>query len=72
MELPMTAGSRHPELRRKTVPFDTITLQQACNADKRNLELNSAIHRQFREAHEGHKPHAGMLMQAPNAEGLAK
>ncbi|KAK3054006.1 hypothetical protein LTR09_004782 [Extremus antarcticus] len=23
-------------------------------------ELNSAIHRQFREAHEGHKPHAGL------------
>ena len=23
-------------------------------------ELNSAIHRQFREAHAGHKPHAGL------------
>lgn len=23
-------------------------------------EINSAIHRQFREAHEGHKPHAGL------------
>ncbi|MCJ1241230.1 hypothetical protein MMC14_009234, partial [Varicellaria rhodocarpa] len=23
-------------------------------------ELNSKIHRQFRDAHEGHKPHAGL------------
>lgn len=23
-------------------------------------EINSAIHRQFRDAHEGHKPHAGL------------
>lgn len=30
-------------------------------ADACRIELNSAIHRQFREAHEGHKPHAGTL-----------
>jgi hypothetical protein len=29
-------------------------------ADLWRLELNSAIHRQFREAHDGHKPHAGL------------
>lgn len=28
--------------------------------DALDTELNSAIHRQFREAHEGHKPHAGL------------
>lgn len=25
-----------------------------------SLELNSRIHRQFRNAHEGHRPHAGL------------
>lgn len=27
---------------------------------QQSTELNSAIHRQFREAHAGHKPHAGL------------
>ena len=30
------------------------------STNKHFLELNSAIHRQFREAHEGHKAHAGL------------
>lgn len=30
------------------------------NANACSLELNSSVHRQFRNAHEGHKPHAGL------------
>jgi aspartate/methionine/tyrosine aminotransferase len=45
-----------------TTAFTSVLLCQILGTDNhvRMVETNSKIHRQFRNAHEGHRPHAGL------------